>query len=159
MSWDEWKNINEDLIRLIRAYDRETIPLVAGFDWAYDLTPLLINPVAAEGIGYVTHPYPHKRTPPWEPKWEENFGFAAGTFPVLATELGFTLGKYTLAENGEYGKAIITYLENKGIGWVGWVFDPEWFPSMFESWDTYKLTESGEFFKNALQGKLIMKPK
>ncbi|MDZ7292209.1 MAG: glycoside hydrolase family 5 protein [candidate division KSB1 bacterium] len=154
MSWDEWKKMNEDMISLIRAYDRETIPLVAGFDWAYDLTPLLINPVEAEGIGYVTHPYPHKRTKPWEPKWEENFGFAAGRFPILATEIGFTLGKSTLAENGEYGKAIISYLENKGIGWVGWVFDPEWHPALFESWDTYKLTESGEFFKQALQGKL-----
>lgn len=25
------------------AYDQETIPLVAGLDWAYDLTPLLIS--------------------------------------------------------------------------------------------------------------------
>jgi endoglucanase len=34
MSWSEWKKINEDLIRLIRSYDKQTIPLVAGFDWA-----------------------------------------------------------------------------------------------------------------------------
>jgi hypothetical protein len=152
MSWDEWKRINEDLIALIRAYDRETIPLVAGFDWAYDLTPLQINPVEAEGIGYVTHPYPHKRSKPWEPKWEEDFGFAAGQFPVLATEFGFTLGREGRADNGEYGAAIIKYLEGKGIGWVCWVFDPEWGPAMISSWDTYALTESGEFFKQAMQG-------
>jgi endoglucanase len=154
MSWDEWKRINEDLIAIIRAFDRETIPLVAGFDWAYDLSPLRINPVEAERIGYVTHPYLHKRSKPWEPKWEENFGFAADRFPVLATEFGFTLRKEGSDETREYGKAIIKYLESRGIGWVAWVFDPEWGPPMLRSWDTYALTESGEFFAQAMQGKV-----
>jgi hypothetical protein len=155
MSWDEWKKINEDIISLIRAYDNEKIPLVAGLDWAYDLTPLLINPIEAEGIGYVTHPYPHKRTKPWEPKWEENFGFAASQYPIIATEIGFTLGKEGMADNGDYGNSIINYLEGKGISWIAWVFDPEWYPRMFESWDTYTLTESGKFFRDAMQSKRI----
>jgi hypothetical protein len=153
ISWDEWKRINEDVICLIRSFDQETIPLVAGFDWAYDLTPLHVNPVEAEAIGYVTHPYPHKRSKPWEPKWDENFGFAASRFPLLATEIGFTMGKEGLAENNEYGNAIIAYLEERGIGWVAWVFDPEWTPSMIASWDTYAVTESGRFFKEAMQGR------
>src|SRR5674476_403943 len=38
MSWSEWKKINENVINLIRSFDTETIPLVAGLDWAYDLT-------------------------------------------------------------------------------------------------------------------------
>jgi endoglucanase len=152
MSWSEWKKINEDMISLVHAYDPETIPLVAGFDWAYDLTPLHIDPIEAEGIGYVTHPYPHKRSQPWVPKWEEDFGFAAGKYPIIATEIGFTMGKEGMADNREYGKAIINYLEKKSISWVAWVFDPEWYPRMIESWDTYKLTESGEFFKDAMHG-------
>jgi endoglucanase len=151
MSWSEWKKINENMIGLIRAYDREKIPLVAGLDWAYDLTPLLIDPIEAEGIGYVSHPYPHKRSKPYEPKWEENFGFAAARYPVVVTEFGFVLGKGGLADNGDYGKAIISYLETKGISWVGWVFDPDWHPSLLKSWDTYELTESGKFFKEAMQ--------
>ena len=154
MSWSEWKKINEDIIKLIRAYDPERIPLVAGFDWAYDLTPLNFEPIEAEGIAYVTHPYPHKRSKPYEPKWEEDFGFAAGSYPIIATEIGFTLGKEGMKDNGEYGRAIVNYLEGKGISWVAWVFDPEWYPRMFESWDTYKLTETGEFFKQAMQGKV-----
>ena len=151
-SWSDWKKINEDLIYLIRAYDKEKVPLVAGFDWAYDLTPLNMEPINAEGIGYVTHPYPHKRTPPYEPKWEENFGFAARTYPVIATELGFTLGDGSIKDNGAYGKAIINYLEGRGISWVWWVFDPEWQPNMFESWNNYKLTDGGKFYKEAAQG-------
>ncbi|MGK9475316.1 glycoside hydrolase family 5 protein [Melioribacter sp. OK-6-Me] len=153
MSWAEWKELNEKMITLIRAYDNETIPLVAGFDWAYDLTPLLIEPVEAENIGYVTHPYPHKRTKPWEPKWEENFGFAAQKYPIIATEIGFTMDNESINSNGEYGEAIINYLESRGISWVWWVFDPEWHPKMFKSWDTYELTDSGNFYKAVMQEK------
>ncbi|MFH0989543.1 MAG: cellulase family glycosylhydrolase [bacterium] len=150
ISWTEWKEINENIISLIRAYDTEKIPLVAGLDWGYDLTPLHIEPIEAEGIGYVTHPYPHKRQKPYEPKWDEAFGFAADRYPVFATEFSFVLGKQGMADNGEYGYAIIKYLESKGISWVTWVFDPNWFPQLIESWDTFKLTEGGEFFKKAL---------
>jgi hypothetical protein len=152
MSWSDWKKINEDIIGLIRAYDRETIPLVAGLDWAYDLTPLNIEPIAAEGIGYVTHPYPHKREPPYEPKWDEDFGFAAARYPVVCTEFGFVLGKEGMADNGAYGRAIIPYLEERGISWMAWVFDADWYPRMLQSADGYALTECGEFFRQALHG-------
>jgi endoglucanase len=151
MSWGEWRQINEDLIVLIRSYDHEVIPLVAGLDWAYDLAPLRDDPVRAGNIGYVTHPYPHKRSRPWEGKWEEDFGFAAGMYPLMATEIGFTAGKEGMADNGEYGKAILKFLEGKGISWIAWVYDPEWGPAMIKSWDTYALTESGEFFVKAMQ--------
>jgi hypothetical protein len=150
MSWDEWKAINEEMIAIIRSYDPEKIPLVAGMDWAYDLSPLRINPVDAPAVAYVAHPYPHKRSRPWEAKWEENFGFAAGRFPLVATEIGFTMGHEGMADNGDYGAAIVAYLEAKGISWVAWVFDPEWTPSMISSWDTYALTESGRFFSDAM---------
>jgi hypothetical protein len=150
MSWSEWKKINENMIHLIRAYDDERIPLVAGLDWAYDLTPLHIEPIDAEGIGYVTHPYPYKRSKPYVPKWEVDFGFAAERYPVVATEFSFGLGNLGIADNGEYGKEIISYLESKGMSWVCWVFDPLWAPNLLQSWDTFKLTESGEFFKQAL---------
>jgi len=105
------EKINENLIKLIRAYDPDKIPLVAGFDWAYDLTPLNMEPIDAEGIGYSVHPYPHKRTPPYEPKWEEDFGFAANKYPVVATELGFTMPDS--ATNFTYGKAIMNYFKEK----------------------------------------------
>ena len=154
MSWSEWKKINENIIHLIRAYDTEKIPLVAGLDWAYDLTPLHIEPIEAEGIGYVTHPYPHKRSKPYEPKWDEDFGFAAGRYPVVATEFGFVLGGQGMSDNGEYGKEIIHYLEDRGISWMTWIFDPDWYPRLIESWSPFKLTESGEFFKKAMQGKI-----
>jgi endoglucanase len=154
MTWTEWRKINEDLIRLIRSSDTETIPLVAGFDWAYDLNHLRYEPVEAEGIGYVTHPYAIKRSQPWEPKWEENFGFAADRWPVVATEFGFRAEEGKPADPEDYGNRIIRYLEGRGISWICWVYDVEWHPSMLESWDAYTLTGSGTFFKKALHGEL-----
>jgi len=148
MTWEEWKKINEDIIALIRAYDNETIPLVAGLDWAYDLTPILISPIEAERIAYVTHPYSNKRPQPWEPRWEENFGFAAGKYPVFATEFG--LG-HPGEDSNDYGNRIIKFLESKNISWTMWVFDAEWRPNMLESWKDYKLNKFGEFVKKALK--------
>jgi endoglucanase len=152
MTWSEWREINEEMIELIRAFDKETIPLVAGLDWAYDLTPLNYDPVNAEGIGYVSHPYPHKRTPPYEPKWDEVFGFAAARYPVFATEFGFTLGDLSMKDNYEYGKAIIKFLEDRGISWAWWIYDPHWYPQMIKSWDNPTLTDNGQFFKDAADG-------
>jgi endoglucanase len=149
MSWSEWKTINENMIRLIRAYDPEKVILVAGFDWAYDLTPLHDDPINAEGIAYVSHPYPHKRQPPYEPKWEENFGFAAARYPLVLTEIGFTTGKLGLADNGEYGKALMNYADAKGMSWIAWIYDPDWYPRLIDSWDGHT-TEGGEFFKHEL---------
>ena len=148
-SWEDWRQLNEDMIAIIRAYDKETIPLVAGFDWAYDLTPLRINPIRAEHIGYVTHPYPNKRSQPWPPKWEEDFGFAADRYPIIATELGFG----SREEGADYGGQITSYLESKGISWVVWCFDPEWGPTMISSWDTYELTGEGKYFSDVMHAK------
>ncbi len=152
VSWDAWKKINEDIISLIRSFDTKTIPLVAGFDWAYDLTPLREAPINASGIAYVTHPYPNKRPQPWEPRWDEDFGFAAANYPLVATEIGFDLQTGDPSDGAEhYGTRITSYLEGHGISWLGWVYDPQWWPAMLKSWDTFELTGCGTFFRAALQ--------
>lgn len=142
VTWDEWRQLNEEMITVIRAQNSKSIPLVAGFDWAYDLTPLRQSPIRAEGIGYVTHPYPNKRTRPWEDKWDEDFGFAAGKYPIMATEIGADAG-----EVGTYGPAITSYLESRGISWTVWCFDPEWGPTMVKSWNL-DYTEAGKYFSD-----------
>ena len=58
VSWDQWKSMVEDQIALIRANSQQVIPLVAGFDWAYDLTPLRLNPIAAEKSAIPSIPTP-----------------------------------------------------------------------------------------------------
>jgi hypothetical protein len=88
-SWKEWKQLNEEMITIIRANGSKAIPLVAGFNWAYDLTPVAADPINAAGIAYVSHPYPMKREKPWESKWTADWGFVAKKYPVMLTEIGF----------------------------------------------------------------------
>jgi endoglucanase len=150
MTWPEWRDLNEEMIGIIRYWDKQTIPLVAGFDWAYDLTALRYDPIRAEGIGYVTHPYPFKRKQPWEPRWEEDFAFAADTYPMIATEIGFDLKPGEVVDDTHYGNRITRFLEERGISWMAWVFDPSWGPAMLKSFDGFELAGDGEFFKKAM---------
>lgn len=67
-TWDEWREINEQLIDTIRTYDTKKVCLCAGFNWAYDLTDVKAKPIRRENVAYVSHPYPLKREQPWEEK-------------------------------------------------------------------------------------------
>jgi len=162
MSWTQWRELNEEMIGVIRFWDKDAIPLVAGFDWAYDLTPLRYEPIRAEGVGYVVHPYPFKRPQPWEPRWEEDYAFAAGSYPVIATEIGFGVKPGEADDADHYGVRITRFLEERGISWVAWVFDPLWGPPLLQSFDGFVPSGSGAFFKKAMHGEpapLLQKPK
>jgi endoglucanase len=153
-TWAEWKQINEDMIKVIRQNGAETVPLVAGFNWAYDLTPVANDPVNAEGIGYVSHPYPMKRPKPWEEKWTADWGFAAKKYPVILTEIGFCgqddRGAHVPVISDEsYGDAITRYTKENNISYVVWVFDPQWAPMLIDNWQ-FTPTRQGRYFKNVL---------
>lgn len=151
MSWSEWRDLNEQMIGIIRSFGAKEIPLVAGFDWAYDLDNVHYDPVRAEGIGYVTHPYPFKRPQPWEPRWEEDYAFAADHYPMIATEIGFNLKPGEVVGDDAYGNRITRFLEERGISWMAWVFDDDWGPPMLKSYDGFVLNGCGQFFKQAMQ--------
>ena len=166
VTWGDWKKLVESEITMIRAADPQAIPVVAGFDWAYDLTPVRLDPIAAERIAYSVHPYANKRPQPWEPKWELDFGFVADKYPVIATEFGgfpkppppnsetpASSPTGPGARNATYGPEIIKYLEGKGISWTVWCFDPTWGTTLIKNWN-YELNASGEFAKAAMNGKI-----
>lgn len=154
-TWDQWKTILEEIIVIIRANGSKAVPLVAGFNWAYDLTEVAENPINAEGIGYVSHPYPQKRQKPWEDQWTKDWGYVASNYPLILTEIGFCgpddRGAHIPVISDEsYGDAITKYTAEKGISYVVWVFDPQWSPMLFSDWD-YTPTRQGRYFKKALQ--------
>jgi len=156
-SWADWKAMNEEMITIIRANGNNAIPLVAGFNWAYDLTPVAKDPIAAEGIAYVSHPYPMKREKPWESKWTSDWGFAAEKYPVILTEIGFCgadeKGAHVPVISDEsYGDAITKYCKEKGISYTVWCFDPDWPPSLISDWK-FTPTRQGRYFKRALAEK------
>lgn len=155
-SWAQWKEINEELIGIVRANGSEAIPLVAGFNWAYDLTEVKNNPINAEGIAYVSHPYPQKREKPWEEKWTADWGFVAEKYPLILTEVGFCgaddRGAHIPVISDEsYGDALVKYCDDRDISYLVWVFDPKWSPMMFSDWD-FTPTRQGKYFKKVLQG-------
>jgi len=159
-NWKEWKALNEDLIDMIYARDKNVIPLVAGFNWAYDLTYVKRAPIKRPGIAYAIHPYPQKAKP--EVKSDENFfkawqktwGFVAKKYPLIATELGWVQpdgygAHIPVKDDGSYGPRIVKFMEDRGMSWTVWCFDPEWSPTMIHDWD-FKPTEQGAFFKKEM---------
>jgi endoglucanase len=157
ISWQEWKEINEQIIGIIYAHDTRVIPLVGGFDWAYELRSVGTDPIEAEGIGYVSHPYPMKVPQPWEENWERDFGYVADTYPVFATEIGFMSGDapgahVPVISDETYGRRVTEYFSRKGISWTAWCFDPDWPPQLISDWE-YTPTQQGAFFKAYMQGK------
>lgn len=154
-TWAQWKEIMEEVIVIVRANGGKGIPLVAGFNWAYDLTPVKWEPIEAEGIAYVSHPYPQKRPQPWEDKWTKDWGYVKATYPIILTEIGFAEADekgahIPVISNASYGEAITQYCDDKDISYVLWVFDPQWAPGLFTDW-SYKLSKQGEYFKPRLQ--------
>ena len=173
INWEAWKTIVEDEIAIVRANNAQAIPLVAGFDWAYDLTPLRLDPIAAEGIGYTIHPYSNKRPkqPSWEAAWQADFGFAAAKYPLIATEFGGFAAPVApgapppatpaavgrgFGADPDYGPTLINFLEKRGISWTVWCFDPEWGPTLISDWN-YTLNASGLFAKAAMAGQIQTK--
>jgi endoglucanase len=160
-NWQEWKTVNETLIDIIYAQDSRIIPLVAGFNWAYDLRPIADNPIARPGIAYTSHPYPQKTSKNLHSDkqdnfmlWQRDWGFAATDYPLIVTELGWVqadgYGAHIPVKNdGSYGPQIVEFMEQRNISWVVWVFDPNWSPTMISDWQ-YTPTEQGAFFKQQL---------
>ena len=153
-TWAQHKTLMEDLIAMIYAINPEAIPLVAGLNWGYDLSFLRYDPIDFPGVAYVTHPYPQKRSQPWEDKWEESWGFAADTYPLMATEFGFMSSGERGAHipvigDESYGEAIIGFFDRKGISWTAWVFDPQWSPQLIRDW-TFEPTRQGTFFRDKM---------
>ncbi|GJM33541.1 MAG: hypothetical protein DHS20C18_25420 [Saprospiraceae bacterium] len=156
LTWADWKAMNEEMITIIRANGGQGIPLVAGFNWAYDLTPVKDNPIDAKGIAYVSHPYPQKRAKPWEEKWTNDWGFVKEKYPLILTEIGFSGADdpgahIPVISDESYGDAITGYCDEKEISYVVWVFDNRWAPRLYTDWN-YTPSRQGRYFKEKLQG-------
>ncbi len=165
--WQEWKALNEQMIDIIYAIDQDVIPLVAGFNWAYDLTPLRKAPVDRPGIAYTSHPYPQKEQPNpatdenFFKLWDEKWGFAAEKYPLLCTELGWVQpdgygAHIPVKDDGSYGPRIVEFMESRGISWTAWVFDPQWSPTLINNWD-FEPSEQGAFFRKVMREKAGLK--
>lgn len=160
--WDDWRATLESLIDLVRVYDPTVIPLVAGFNWAYDLGPVADRPVRREGVAYAVHVYPQKARPESGTRqaqfelWQGQWGRLADRYPLFASEIGWVsedgYGAHVpvIDNDGSYGPNLVEFMEARGISWTVWNFDPDWAPTMIENWD-FRPTGQGRFFRSVLQ--------
>ena len=51
IDWEDFKGYMEEIVYVIRAHGAQGIPLVAGFNWAYDLTEPAANPIDGRNSG------------------------------------------------------------------------------------------------------------
>ncbi len=154
MEWREYKALIEDIIYMIYQNDDTAIPLVASFNWGYDLRNVEKEPIQMPGVAYVTHPYPQKSAN-WEKDWQEIWGFVADKYPMVVTEFGFMDANDRGAHvpciaDEEYGEAIIAFMEKRGISWTPWVFDYQWTPTLISD-DKFTPSRQGRFFKQKLK--------
>lgn len=155
MAWGDYRQLVEDLTAMIQKINPRAIVLVAGFNWAYELTHVRYDPVRAPNVAYVTHPYPQKRRENWEANWQADWGYIADKYPIVATEFGFMDEKdrgshVPVIADEKYGEAIIAFFEQRGISWTPWVFDVEWTPNLLKDWD-YTPARQGVFFRDKLR--------
>lgn len=160
-SWKTWRTLLEEYIDLIYTYDKTAIPLVAGYNWAYDLSSIRKAPIRRPGVAYAIHPYPQKAKPKNPTKenffaqWEKTWGYVANKYPVIATELGWArendYGAHVpvINNDGTYGPNIVEFMKKKGVSYTVWVFDPDWSPVMIKDWN-FTPSEQGEFFRQEM---------
>lgn len=145
--WKDWKLFAEQLIDIIRKENPNSVIVVGGTKWAYDLSGVLKNPIKRDNIVYSIHPYPiHKA-------WDYAFGNASKKYPIIVTECGFkrkTESKFMRGSKTGYAKPLFKFLKNHNIGWVAWCFHHKWGPAILESWKPLKFTEWGEVVKEQL---------
>jgi aryl-phospho-beta-D-glucosidase BglC (GH1 family) len=152
LTWAQWKPILEEMVGIVRANDPSSIVVVAGLDWAYELRDVLASPVDAPAVAYASHPYPQKREEPWEEKWEADWGHVAARYPVFVTELGYDRnGGVPVVGTNHYGRAILSYMEKRGMSWAAWCFDPDWGPTLIRDW-SFAPTEQGRLWRAAMLG-------
>lgn len=161
LSWESWRETLETLVDIVQVYDPDSISLVGGMNWAYDLGPVAEMPVRREGIAYASHAYPQKARPEQNTRqayfdaWQEHWGFVAENYPVIATEIGwvhedgYNSHIPVINNDGSYGPNLVNFMQERGISWTVWCFDVDWAPVMISDWE-FTPSDQGRFFRDVL---------
>ncbi len=122
-TWTEWAPKAEQLIDIIKSYNPVVnVFAVPGINWAQEIDART-RPINREGVVYSVHPYPQVYNGVWTPEtWDSKFGYIVkeGIAPVINTEYMYPL--FDKGDSAAYGKPIIKYQADRGIGWFGWIF-------------------------------------
>jgi hypothetical protein len=147
-----WQRKATELVGVIREQGARQPAIAGGTDYARDLSWVLEMPIEDNNVVYASHIYPaHDQS-----LWGLYFGRVAERYPVLVSEWGFMEETQSAEQpylNGSaagYGEALMSYLEERQIGWVACWYDDEAEPPMLQpGWEGY--TAYGEYVMDRLQ--------
>lgn len=154
--WSQWKSFIQPVVNAIRTVAPKNIILMGSPQWSTYTKYAVSNPISGTDIVYVYHIYPNQGTPTFS-FLDSKFGNTANSIPVMITEFGWNQNA-SYSDNITYGKTsnwgipFRTYLDaHLHIGWVNWVFDNYWMPSIFDKdWELMADENQGEFIKDWL---------
>lgn len=125
IDWPTWRAAAEDLLRVVRgAGAQETLVLLGGVDWAYDLSALTRPEARITGLGpviYATHPYPFKGDPPHRSReWDRFFGEPSRHVPVILGEYGVAEMAADAAMARAWMAELHEYVDRLGLSALAW---------------------------------------
>jgi uncharacterized protein (TIGR01370 family) len=115
MTWIDLKPALEALVAEVRRAAPESVVIVPGTDWAFDLRGPAADPLQGKNILYSWHPYPLRGT-----LWDSCVGEAAKKLPIMATEWGFNLDAETGSRGNtdDFGLPLLRLMEERRFHWT-----------------------------------------
>ena len=150
--WSAHSLWSECLIRqIIRPNAPDTLVIVSGLHFGYDLEFVSERPVGDSNVAYASHPYPHHSQ---AKTWDRAIGKTADLYPVLLTELGFSntgfFGRDHHRGFRDWELEIRTYADRRNLSFFAWNFSHSWEPTLLENKTDFAPNEAGQFFKDWL---------
>jgi endoglucanase len=135
----------QQLYDAVRATGAKNLVLIAGLDWAFDLSGVPSYRVKGDNVVWVSHAYGQNANQ-HAAAWSGAFGNLSATDPVMLTEFGDTK-----TCDGAFNTQLIAFADAHQISWSGfaWYVATCAFPSLISDW-TGTPTAAGQAVKNAL---------
>ncbi len=132
ITWADLKPLAAELVSIVREGAPESVVIVPGSDYTYDLRGPAADPLEAKNVMYAWHSYPVRGT-----TWDPYIGEARKKLPIIATEWGFDLNgdAVTTGSTDGFGLPILNMMEGAGIHWTAWCWHPQWGPPLLAGWD------------------------
>jgi hypothetical protein len=147
-----WRHAAARLVRIIKEAHPRALIFISGVSWGYDLRRVPFDPaddIDPAGIVYATHVYPSSmfergsgQAAQGPRAWDRAFGSLAAHVPVCVAEFGGG------AEDVEWGRRLLDYLEARAIGWIGWSWSDA--PRLVTSDEPRRPTPFGALVREAL---------
>jgi hypothetical protein len=100
----------------VRSTGATNLVFVSGLQYAFDLTPALLEPLDGYGIVFAPHVYYNGACSIMDPRANSIWGPVALRYPIVITEFG------TPCPTGIYPASVIAYAELRHYGWIAYLW-------------------------------------